>query len=751
MNDIVQNAPPAYGGNGIQGGEWAGWAQANGNGETPLVTQYLRILVRWKWVIIGAMLLAFLIGLISTLLMTPLFTATSSLEISRESDRVVKTEGVERESNAADLEFYQTQYGLLKARSLAERVARDLKLVDDRKFFDTFGVEVSNGGAATGVLGGNSSLPLGAAGRDTRLIQASNLLLGHISVSPVRASRLVNVSYTSPNAELSARVVNAWGRNFIQSNLERRFEANSYARRYLETRLAQLREKLDESERLLVGYAQAERIITITSPVSGTAGQGATAERSLTSDDLAALNAELSAATADRIRAESMLRGKAGTQKDALSNAAIGNLRQKRAEVAAEYAKLMVQFEPGYPAARALQSQLAQLDRSIGREEARVSESMSNGYRESVARENALASKVESLKAASLDERRRSIQYNIYQRDVDTNRQQYDGLLQRYKEIGVAGGVGTNNVSVVDPAMTPDGPSSPRLYFNLLFSLLAGLGLGAALAFALEQIDEAIADPGEVERTLKLPLLGVVPKSMDIEPLEALKDRKSGMVEAYLSIQTNLEFSTAHGAPRSFSVTSTRPAEGKSTTSYALAHSLARARRKVILIDGDMRSPSMHGMFGLRNERGLSNFLTGSDNIAELIQPTSQDRLSLMSAGPQPPNAAELLTGKRLEELIAVLLKTYDNVVVDSPPVMGLADAPLIASKVEGTIFAVESRGNKASLVRLAIGRLASANAHLVGVILTKFEARQSGYGTYGYGYDYGYGYGAKGAKRQAA
>jgi polysaccharide biosynthesis transport protein len=751
MNDMVQNAPSVTSGNGVQGGEWAGWAQANGSGDTPLITQYLRILLRWKWVILGAMLAAFLIGLIVTLLTTPLYSAATSLEISRESDRVVKTEGVERESNAADLEFYQTQYGLLKARSLAERVARDQKLIDDRKFFDAFGVEVGAPGSATGVLGGNSTQPLGAAGRDGRVKLAADLLLGHIAVTPVRASRLVNISFTSPNADLSARIANAWARNFIQSNLERRFEANSYARKYLETRLAQLREKLDESERLQVGYAANEGIITITSSVAGPGGQGTTSERSLKVDDLAALNTELSSATADRIRAESMLRGGGSAQKEALSNSAIANLRQRRAEVAAEYAKLMVQFEPGYPAAQALQSQLSQLDRSIAREEARVGESMTTGFREAVARENALRAKVETLKAATLDERRRSIQYNIYQRDVDTNRQQYDGLLQRYKEIGVAGGVGTNNVSVVDPAMVPEGPSSPRLFFNLLFSLLAGLGLGAALAFALEQIDEAIADPGEVERALKLPLLGAVPMAQDVSPLEAINDRKSSMVEAYLSIQTNLEFATSHGAPRSFSVTSTRPAEGKSTTSYALAHSLARARRKVVLIDGDMRSPSMHGMFGLRNERGLSNFLTGSDNVSELLQATPQEGLVLISAGPQPPNAAELLTGKRLEELIAILLKTYDNVVVDSPPVMGLADAPLIASKVEGTIFAVESRGNKASLVRLAIGRLASANVHLLGVVLTKFVARQSGYGSYGYGYDYGYGYGAKGAKKQAA
>jgi polysaccharide biosynthesis transport protein len=745
MTDTAQQLLASADPRATQSSEWAGWAQANVASDVPILTQYLRIAMRWKWVILGAVLGAFLIGLIATLLMTRLYTATATLEISRESDRVVKTEGVDRPSNANDLEFYQTQYGLLKARSLAERVARELKLVDDPKFFAAYGVEFGKGG----LFVDNSNQPLGTAGRDQRQKVATGLLLGHIAVVPVRTSRLVAISFTSPDPVLSAKIVNAWGKNFIQSNLERRFEANGYARKYLEDSLGKLKVKLEESERLVVGYARDQKLNTITSPVATQNGQTGSSERSLVADDLAAINAELASATADRVKAESRLRG--GSSTEALENNAISVLRQRRAEVAAEYSKLMVQFEPGYPAARALESQIAQLDRSISREESRVGDTIRTQYRESVSRERDLSGRVSALKSNLLDEKSRSIQYNIYQRDVDTNRQLYDGLLQQYKEVGVAGGVGTNNVSVVDPAMVPEGPSSPRLFFNLLFSILAGLGLGAALAFALEQIDEAIADPGEVERSLKLPLLGAIPKSDDIDPITALNDRKSATVEAYLSVQTNLEFATAHGAPKSFSVTSTRPAEGKSTTAFALAHSLARAQRKVVLVDGDMRSPSIHGLFNLRNDRGLSNYLAGSDNVTELLQPSTQERLAILPAGPQPPNAAELLTGSRLEQLVALLLQSFDHVVIDSPPVMGLADAPLIASKVQGTIFAVEARGSKASLVRVALGRLAAANTRVLGIVLTKFEAKQSGYGSYGYGYDYGYGYGAKGSKKGGA
>lgn len=706
----------------------------DGNG-LPLLTRYLRIALRWKWVILGCVAAALLIGLVATLLMTPLYTATSTIEISRDSDKVTKLEGVEREASTADLEFYQTQYGLLKARSLAERVARELKLSDDPKFFDAFKAK------PTGTAGAAANGRFAAAGAEQRVRDAATVLLRNVTITPVRASRLVEIAVTSPDPAMSTKIANAWGQQFIESNLGRRFEATAYARKFLEDRLEQLRQRLEQSERQLVNYAATQQIVNVPSTVTGGGeNTGTTTERSLVADDLSSLNNELAQATADRIRAESRLRG--GVSTEQLNNSAIAALRQRRAEAAADYAKLMIQFEPGYPAARAIQSQIAQLDQAIVREESRVSSSFQSAFRDAAGRERALASRVEGLKTGLIDLKRRSIQYNIFQRDVDTNRQLYDGLLQRYKEIGVAGGVGTNNVSIVDMAQTPDRPSQPKMLNNLLLSLLIGLVIGAGLAFALEQIDEAIADPADVESALGLPLLGAVPQTGDVEPMVALQDRKSSLVEAYLSVQTNLEFATAHGAPRSLSVTSTRPAEGKSTTAFALAQSLARGKRKVALIDGDMRSPSVHGLFGFKNERGVSNVLAGSDDVAAMLHATPQEGLFVMTAGPQPPNAAELLSGERLGFLIAKLLETVDHVIVDSPPVMGLADAPLIASKVEGTVYAVESHGIRTSLVRVALGRLASANARLLGVVLTKFEAKRA---HYGYGYDYGYGYGEKG------
>lgn len=698
----------------------------------PLIRQYLRVALRWRYVILGAIAACVLLGLIITLLMTPKYTAVTTVEISRESDNVSNFRGVGQESGSADQEFYQTQYGLLDSRALSERVAMQLRLVDDQNFFERFGVSAKN--PAFQLVSGRYP----ASGRATRQRVAGEVLRANLDVAPTRLSRLVDIKFTSPDPAFSALVANAWADNFIQTNLERKVQATSYGRNLLQRQLAQFKGKLDESQRQLVGYASAQRIINLPSQ---SADGKTTAERSIVADDLAALNAALTQATTDRIQVEARYRqaGAAGASTEALRNPAINSLRQRRAELAGDYSKLLTQFEPEYPAAKAIKSQLDQLDRSISREEGRVSGSLQADYREAQERENALKTRVDQLKDNYLDLRRRSIQYNIFQQEVDTNRALYDGLLQRFKEIGVAGGVGINNVAVVDPADVPQVPSSPRLLINLALSLLAGLAIGALAAFALEQIDEAIADPAEVERRLGLPLLGSVPKIASGTPKEALLDRKSELFDAYLAVQTNLAFTTEHGVPRSFAVTSTRPAEGKSTTALALATTLARAHRKVILVDGDMRSPSIHHLGGVSHDHGLSNFLSGQDDIDALVFSMTDLGFMAMTAGPIPPNAAELLTGHRLSLLIERLLETYDHVVVDSPPVMGLADAPLIASRVEGVIYAVESHGIRSSLVKTALRRLSSANARVIGGVLTKFEARKS---HYGYGYEYGYNYG---------
>ncbi len=700
----------------------------------PLLLQYWQVVLRWKWVIAGIVLSCLVAGLVFTLLTTPKYTANARIEISREQKNITKVEGLESANAGRDLEFYQTQYSLLEARSLAERVARDLRLSSNAAFFEAHGVRADeNGGLFTADAAAQTK-----AARDKKERRTIDLLLENVSISPIRGSALVDISYTSGSPELSAKIANSWTEQFIADSMDRRFASTADARQFLEKRLTDYRARLEASERDLVNYASQKDIVTLTRSQDA---EGKTQnQQTLVAADLEALNGALAQAVADRIQAESRARQRFGTGAESLVNQAITSLRARRAEVAAEYAKLMVQFEPGYPAARALSEQLRNLDASIAREEGQIrttsAAARNSEYQEAAQREQQLTERVERLKSRLDLQNRDSIQFNIYQREADTNRELYDGLLQRYKEIGVAG-IGSNNIAIVDSAKVPQNPSAPSLPFNMALALLAGLGLAALSTFALDQIDEGLRDPGQVNRVLQVPLLGSVPDVEESDAMTMLGDAKSVLSEAYLSVRSNLAFTTDHGVPRAFMVTSTRAAEGKSTTSAALATVLGRTGKKVLLIDADMRSPSIHSLFGVKNLAGLSNFLAGENEWRQLISATGVKGLNLMPAGPTPPSAAELLSSDRMLMLVKQLLEQFDHVVIDSPPILGLADAPLLSRAVEGCVFVVEAEGVAVRGVKASLGRLQSVQAHVLGVVLTKLKQRHAGYG-YGYGYGYG-------------
>lgn len=703
--------------------------------ETPILLQYWQAVLRHKIAIAAILAVCVALGIIVTLLMTPYFTSTSRIEISREQDNVTNVEGLTgSDGDSRNVEFYQTQYALLESRSLAERVVRARNFASNDNFFETFGVDPSDSGILSEVPKSQS-----AAQRNERLKLATDLLQENLQVSPIRGSSLVDVSIESPSANLSAEIANSWVEQFIESNLDRRFSSTADARKFLEEQLAELKQKLEDSERNLSGYADNKEIITLSSQQNI---EGKTvSQKTLASANLEALNAELAKATADRIVAESEARQRSG-DKNALANGALNSLREERAKAQAEYAKLMVQFEPEYPAAKAIESQIDALNRSISAEEARSRTGTSARYSEAIEREQKLRGQVNRLKSQFRGERRDSIQYNIFQREVDTNRQLYDGLLQRYKEIGVAG-VGTNNISVVDRAQPAERPSSPKLLLNIALSILAGLGLAAAYVFIMEQIDQTVKDPADLKSKLGIAPLGSIPDFEKEDVLTSLTDKKSVAWEAYLSIRTSLSFLTDHGVPRSFLITSTRPNEGKSTSALALAAVLASTSKRILLIDGDMRNPSLHQMIGTENSAGLSNILSGSDDLAQLVHEQTTYGFDAMTAGPIPPNAAELLSSTRMRELINRLNETYDTIIVDAPPVLGLADIPLLAGSVEGVIYTIEASGVKTRAIQSAIQRVLSSRAHIFGGIVTKVQPQHSGYG---YGYAYQYSYGSKAA-----
>lgn len=709
-----------------------GWAERGDDRPVLDLASYWRLALKYRFLIIGCFLGALVIGATLTLLMTPVYTAQATLQIDREAARIVDAEDVTPNENMMQgEEFFQTQYGLLRSRSLAERVIESLGLASSNEALEAMGIEApETGGTAASQ----------AYRRREAVLEA---IQDNLSVSPVRGSRLVAVGYDNPNPVVAARIANGFAENFIQSNLDRKFESSSYAREFLEERIAQTKERLESAERQLVAYAANQQIINVNEPSEGGASGGAT--ESLTSNNLVALNSALARTRAERVAAEERWRSARTsalmTLPEVLQNPSIQRLTEQRAVLDAEYQQKLSVYQPDYPEMVQLKARIEEADGQIQTIADNIRSSIRSQYEIAANQERSLQAQVTGLTGDVLDLRDRSIQYNILQRELDTTRTLYEGLLQRYKEVGVTGGVTANNISIVDLAKPPRKPSKPDLLLNMALAALLGLGLGVLAALVLEALDETVATPDDVEKKLGVPVLGVVPLLDKGETTsDALADIRSGFSEAYYSLRTALQFSTADGAPSSLLVSSARPAEGKSTTAYAVALNLARVGKRVLLVDGDLRNPSMHRVVGVENERGMSNLLSGSADLASVVQRTRQENLFFIPCGPLPPNPAELWGGDRLHQFLAETRNNFDHVVFDGPPVLGFADAPMLAAAVSGTLFVLESRGTRRGQARGALRRLQVGRARLLGAVLTKFSAKSASYGGYDYAYDYHYG-----------
>ena len=697
---------------------------------------YWRILVKRKWLVLGVLGTVVALALIATLMMPPVYRATAVMQIDRESVQILQAEGLGN-AEAAAPDFLTTQYELLKSRALAERVANELAI--DAATVERLG-STTWWQRATGALRpepANAADDAGDAEREADamadLRQAVGIVRSGLTVEPVRNSRLVRIHFDSTLPAFSARVVNAVADGFIAHAIERKFDASSYASKYIEEQLALAKGRLEESERALVAFATKENIVT--------SGEGS---QSLESQNLGALNASLAAAQDERIRAQaawSQVSGGGQLPAGAISNSILNSLQQQRATLNAEYQQQLKTYKPEYPSMLALKGQIDEVDRQIAQERNAVRASIKAEYDAAQARENMLVAQIDALRGRTLDVDNRSIDYNILRREVDTNRQLYDSLLQRYKEVGVAAGagVGTNNISIVDRAMVPTGRFKPNLPLNLAIGLMLGLMLGVLVAFVLEFLDDTLKGPEDIEQHLRMAVLGIIPHLKKQSVADAMGDPRSAFAEAYRSVRTALQFSTDHGVPKVLLVTSASASEGKSTTATTLARNFAQLGKRVLLIEADLRSPSLHRLMGVRSETGLSSLLAGAASASQVIMDTDDERLKVMLAGPLPPNPAELLAGSRLLSMLTVASEKFDQVIIDGPPVLGLADAPILSNVTGGTLMVVQAGETRIKTAQAALKRLAAARAHVLGAILTHYDAKVAGYG-YDYSSYYSYG-----------
>ncbi len=682
-------------------------------------SRLIRVIREWRALIMAAAACGLLAGVAITLLTTPQYRARVVLEVNPPSVQVIDEKASSAMPQGDAYQFVATQVGLLQSRGLAERVAQDLGLANNAAFADQ------------------------EADPAQRVKQATSTVAANIQVAPPAEGQLIHFDFIWTDPKAAARVANAYADAFIDTSLQRRYEASTYARNFLQRQIERTRRDLEKSEREQVRYAQQQGIID-----TGSGDARSTDASSPQGQSLIALNTALADATARRVAAEGVYRQSVsiGTTSDV--TASTQALRQARAQLQAQYQEKRALLKPDHPDMMSLRAQIDELDRQIARETSTANSGRINSaladYKAALAAENALQAKVNGLKGQVLNLRGRSIQYAILQRDVDTNRALYDALLQRYKEIGVAGGIGASPVSIVDRAEPPNAPFKPNLVLNVIIGIGFGFLAGIAAAIGLDILNDTLRSPSDVRNKLRLPCLGSIPRRSGMAKrtalLEELDDPTSPAAESYATLATSLRFTTDEGLPHALLVTSAKAAEGKSSTALALSHYFANLGKRVLLIDADLRKPSFRGQ---SEQKGLTTLLTSEDPLAENVTSTKYENLWLLQCGPEPPNPAALLGTTRFREIVAEACAQYDLVIIDTPPLLGLADAPLIASVVSPVVLVVESGRTRTSAAIEAIHRLTAAGANILGVTLTKSSPKHSGYG-YGYGDGYGYGYGKR-------
>ncbi len=689
--------------------------------ETGLLT-YWHVLLKRKWLVISVLATILLVVLVATMITPSVYRATATLQIDLETIKVVQADDVTPGEGMGSRDYYQTQYELLKTRALAERVAAKLP----ESLSPSVRENLAPGPVSrlTGMLRGRPTRDAADVPLDKDRLAA--FVQQSMRVEPVRNSRLVRVHFDSLQPAFSATMANAIADTFIAANIDRRFDASAYAKQYLEERLQQLKLRLEASETQLVEFAQKEGIVTVDE------------QQSPAAQEMQRINESLAASQRQRIEAEAKLQRAQQTSPDALPevllSAIVGQLKNRRTELMSQYQDKLRIFKPDYPTMMQIQGQIDEVDQQLAGEINRIKQSVKAEYESARNTESMLAARLSQLKLQILDLQGRSIKYTILRREVDTNRQLYDGLLQRYKEIGVAGGIGANNISVVDRARAPSGRYSPNLTRNLTLGLLVGLAAGVLLALMIERLDDTVKMPEDVERQLGLAVLGVIPRINRSSPLTELKNPRSVFSESYRSVRTALQFSTDAGVPRTLFITSSMPGEGKSTTALTLSMHFAQLGKRVLLIDADLRNPSLHHLLSVSNEAGLSNYLSGASRPLRYLCRTRVKNLTCLCSGPLPPNPAELLAGPRMVSLLQLAAASFDQVIIDGPPVLGIADAAILANLSGGTVLVVESGNTRRDNGRAVLKRLMSARARVLGVVLTKLDPRSHGPG-YGYGY----------------
>jgi polysaccharide biosynthesis transport protein len=708
-----------------------------------------RVIRKRRWSVISALAAVFAVVLVWTFKQKPMYEAKGLLEIEQESPDIVTVQELFQIESITD-DYVETQYKILQSDSLARDVIRQLRLDQLKEFNDAEGI-ADLLATLRGAAKADDRFPTDAA-HEQQVLQRFE---DRLTVMPVQRSRLVRVTFDSQDPQLAAKVVNALAENYIEDSLRTRWDSAQKASSWLSEQLEGLKVKLQKSEDDLQQYASANGLLYL----SGDNGQA----ENIVDERLRQLQDELTQAQADRYQKESLFRlaeaGDYGALPGVFDNKVIQDLMDRLGDLEREQAALAPDFKPDYPKMKQVQSQIDRTQQLLQQQREQAERHVADEYFAAVHREDLVSKAFSDQEKDASVVAQKAVQYNILKRDVDTNKQLYEGLLQRLKEAGVSAAMRASNIRVVDAAVPPASPARPRVALNLAAGLLLGLASGAGLAFLQEQIDNTLKSPNDVEHFLRTSVLGMIPfgcgggyrkegrgrlttGSTSATTITAVANRQrsrwvradtrmaeqSELREAFRALRTSVLLASAGRPPRSLAFISAEAGEGKTTVCCNLAISLAHLGKRVLVIDADIRRPGIQGFFDVSGSSGLVNYLAGEGEWRSFVQVSNVKGLDCLICGPEPPSPSELLSSERMEALIKDAMNDYNFVLVDSPPLLNVTDGRIVATVVEGAVLVVKGGVTSREHVQRAQGCVADLGARVIGVVLNSVDLRQAGY-----------------------
>jgi capsular exopolysaccharide synthesis family protein len=657
----------------------------------------------------------------------PVYRATTQILIDRDTPDVLPNKELV-ELVQGGMDYYQTQYQLLKGRTLAERAVERLKLQTHPEL--ATGPMMNPWERVRSLLGRPPSAVVDTSGLP--LSPAAAAFRSRIEVDPLPGSRLVNLHFRAYDPQVAADAVNMLAQLYIEQSLELRYTTSTEATGWLSERLREQQAKVETAERALQEYREREGLVNQEE------------RQGLVEQKLEMLQGAVLDARTDRIAKESLYNqiasqgpGQIDSFPLVLGSEPVQALKAELAMLQKEEARLAETLGDRHPDMVRVRGQIRQAQDKMRTEIRAVGAAAESEYRTALAKEARLAASLEAVKREAQETNRKSIEHGALKREVETNRQLYQDLLTKTKQTGLETELKTTNIRVVEKAETPRGPVSPNRMRNYQVALILGLLVGVGLALGFEHLDNTFKSPEDVKEHLQVPFLGMVP---DVEAKTAsgasrgpnasqvLRSPNSAVADAYRVLRTNLIFSSAEATGRVLVVTSASPGEGKTTTLANLAAALAQNGAKVLAVDGDLRRPTLNQHFGLQKTPGLSDLIVGKAAASQAIQSTRIDGLQMIPCGYLPPNPAELLGSPMMKQVMEALRAHYDWVLVDAPPLLAMADAAVLASLAEGVVMVIAAeQATKPAVVR-AIEQVRSVGGKITGVVLNRVNLARNSY-----------------------